>query len=166
MPENETTQNEKPQDGLALIIGGLFVLALVFAAYNYFKQSKDNTVTTDNSISQSTTDNSKGDVNGNGAKDEKITNDKNTTDTSTQQNQDVTLSTTSSTWVANDYKKGDIVGASYTVKSGDTLWEIAEAAYGDGTQWTKILEANKANVGYLPNGSQALIIPGQVLVLP
>ncbi|MBO1067890.1 MAG: LysM peptidoglycan-binding domain-containing protein [Dolichospermum sp. DEX189] len=33
--------------------------------------------------------------------------------------------------------------AQYTVESGDSLWKIAEEVYGDGTQWTKIYEANR-----------------------
>ena len=66
-------------------------------------------------------------------------------------------------WVANDYKQGDISGEKYTVKSGDTLWEIAEAVYGDGSQWVKLLDANSSNIGYLSNGQQSLIVPGQVL---
>ncbi|MCA9382322.1 LysM peptidoglycan-binding domain-containing protein [Candidatus Dojkabacteria bacterium] len=68
-----------------------------------------------------------------------------------------------STWKATDYKEGEIKGDSYTVKLGDTLWEIAEARYGSGSQWKKILTAN--DIDYLPNGNP-LIIPGQVLVLP
>jgi len=71
-----------------------------------------------------------------------------------------------STWVATDYKKGDISKGNYTVKSGDTLWEIAEAVYGNGTQWTNILNANSSNIGYLPSGQQALIFPGQILAIP
>ena len=70
------------------------------------------------------------------------------------------------TWVATDYKQGDISKGNYTVKSGDTLWEIAEAVYGDGTQWVNILNANSSSIGYLPSGQQALIFPGQVLVIP
>lgn len=68
-------------------------------------------------------------------------------------------------WRATDYVKGDIKAGSYEVKLGDTLWEIAEAVYGDGSQWTKILENNSTTVGFLPNGSQALIIPGQFLTI-
>ena len=69
-------------------------------------------------------------------------------------------------WEAFDYKPGDITGNSHTVKCGDTLWELAEAKYGEGFQWTKILEANSSDIGYLPNGEQALIMPGQVLTIP
>jgi len=94
--------------------------------------------------------------------------DENTTDetnTTTQNSTDSKVST-STTWVATDYVKGDITEKSYTVKSGDTLWEIAEGAYGDGTLWVNILQANSDSVGFLPNGSQALIFPGQVLQIP
>lgn len=69
-------------------------------------------------------------------------------------------------WVATDYKSGDITGDSHTVVWGDTLWEISEARYGSGFEWKKILNANLDIVGYLPDGSRALIIPGQVLALP
>lgn len=69
-------------------------------------------------------------------------------------------------WVATDYKNGDISGNSYVVKYGDTLWEIAEARYGSGFMWTKIRDANSSKIGFLPNGSQALIFPNQVLTLP
>ena len=35
---------------------------------------------------------------------------------------------------------------SYTIKSGDTLYAIAKTAYGDGSLWTKIYEANKTAI--------------------
>ncbi|MBN1915618.1 LysM peptidoglycan-binding domain-containing protein [Candidatus Dojkabacteria bacterium] len=69
-------------------------------------------------------------------------------------------------WVATDYKPGDISSGNYEVQSGDTLWEISEAVYGSGFQWHKILDVNSSSVGFLPNGSQALIVPGQVLIIP
>lgn len=68
-------------------------------------------------------------------------------------------------WRATDYEKGDIGIGEYEVKLGDTLWEIAEAVYGDGYQWTKILDTNSVNIGYLDDGIQALIIPGQILII-
>lgn len=70
-----------------------------------------------------------------------------------------------SKWKANDYKKGDIEGVSYTVVWGDTLWEIAEARYGSGYKWVDIYNANKSEISFLPNGNP-LIIPGQVLNMP
>lgn len=50
---------------------------------------------------------------------------------------------------------------SYTVKSGDSLWNIAKRLYGDGSKYTKIYEANKDKITN-PN----LIYPDQVLVIP
>ncbi len=89
-------------------------------------------------------------------------------DSSVQKPEEVSDSSTSTStpWIANDYAKGDITGKTYTVKSGDTLWEIAEGVYGNGSLWVNILQANSNNVGFLPNGQQALIFPGQVLQIP
>lgn len=66
-------------------------------------------------------------------------------------------------WNATDYAHGDIGLGDYEVRKGDTLWEISEAVYGTGFEWHKILDANSKSIGYLPNGSQALIVPGQIL---
>ena len=49
----------------------------------------------------------------------------------------------------------------YTVKSGDCLWNIAKKYYGNGAQYTKIYNANKGKIKN-PN----LIYPGQVLPIP
>lgn len=51
---------------------------------------------------------------------------------------------------------------SHTVVSGDNLWNLAKKIYGDGSQYTKIYEANKDVIGSNPN----LIKPGQKLVIP
>lgn len=48
----------------------------------------------------------------------------------------------------------------YTVKSGDCLWNIAKKYYGNGAQYTKIYNANKGKIKN-PN----LIYPGQVLTI-
>ena len=48
---------------------------------------------------------------------------------------------------------------SYTVVSGDTLWGVATAQYGDGYKWVEIAKANA-----LVNPD--LIHPGNVLTLP
>ena len=50
----------------------------------------------------------------------------------------------------------------YTVKSGDCLWNIAKKYYGSGADYTKIYNANKGTIGGNPN----LIYPGQVLTIP
>lgn len=52
-------------------------------------------------------------------------------------------------------------GKTYTVKSGDCLWKIAKQFYGNGSQYTKIYEANKDTIKN-PN----LIYAGQVLTIP
>lgn len=50
----------------------------------------------------------------------------------------------------------------YTVKSGDCLWNIAKKFYGNGADYTKIYNANKGTIGGNPN----LIYPGQVFTIP
>ena len=52
-------------------------------------------------------------------------------------------------------------GRTYTVKSGDTLWKIAESMYGSGGKYMKIFEANTS---ILENPDK--IFPGQKLVIP
>ena len=49
----------------------------------------------------------------------------------------------------------------YTVVKGDCLWNIAKKFYGNGSQYTKIYNANTDKIKN-PN----LIYPGQVLVIP
>lgn len=47
-----------------------------------------------------------------------------------------------------------IAGDSYTVVSGDHLWQIAVRAYGDGFKWTEIAEANDlANPDIIHSGN-------------
>ena len=50
----------------------------------------------------------------------------------------------------------------YTVQKSDSLWNIAVAVYGDGYQWTKIYEANKAQIGVNPG----LIYAETILTIP
>lgn len=56
-------------------------------------------------------------------------------------------------------QKARITTVTYTVVHGDTLWDIAVRAYGDGYQWVKIAEANNLTN---PN----LIHVGNVLKIP
>ena len=50
----------------------------------------------------------------------------------------------------------------YTVKSGDTLSEIAESEMGDASRWPELYAANKEAVGDDPN----MIHPGLELKIP
>lgn len=50
----------------------------------------------------------------------------------------------------------------YTVVSGDCLWNIAKKYYGNGSKYMVIYNANKGVIGGNPN----LIYPGQVLTIP
>lgn len=51
-----------------------------------------------------------------------------------------------------------ISGNKYTVKSGDTLWDIAVRSYGDGYQWNKLQSANKlSNPDLILEGSSVSI---------
>ena len=53
-------------------------------------------------------------------------------------------------------------GSNYTVQPGDTLYSIAQRAYGDGNKWQIIYDANKQVIGSNPN----LLRPGEVLYIP
>ncbi len=52
-------------------------------------------------------------------------------------------------------------GKHYTVQPGDTLFKIAEEAYGDGNDYQKIFEANRDLLE-----SPDHILPGQELRIP
>jgi nucleoid-associated protein YgaU len=61
----------------------------------------------------------------------------------------------------------------YTVKSGDCLWKIAKAYYGDGTKWKTIYNANKSVIektaqkyGRKSSSNGWWIYPGCKLVIP
>ena len=49
----------------------------------------------------------------------------------------------------------------YVIEKGDTLWRIAEKAYGDGTKYTRILDVNREVIRD-PNK----IFPGQKIRIP
>ena len=49
----------------------------------------------------------------------------------------------------------------YTVKSGDSLWKIAQATLGKGGRYMEIYNLNKDKIK-----NPSLIYPGQVLTLP
>ena len=160
----DTTEKKKGRDGLSLIIGGIFILTLVFATYNYFNRGREKSKTEGNEkgFIESIFEDKLGDINGEGASEGNENEDEGMVGgVGTSKDQQIEM-----VWIAKNYEKGDIEGDTYEVVKGDTLWEIAEAVYGSGFEWGRILEANKDSIGFLANGSQALITPGQVLRLP
>lgn len=78
----------------------------------------------------------------------------------------------SSNYVARDTNKGQD-SFTYKVQSGDTLWGIAKAAYGDGSLWRKIYEANFNTLestaqkhGYESSRDGYVLFPGTQLIIP
>lgn len=69
----------------------------------------------------------------------KTTGNKDRADTSKTSTSKTTSNKTSSTTTKNSTKKQ----TTYTVKSGDTLWDIAKQQYGSGSDYTKIVSKNK-----------------------
>lgn len=54
----------------------------------------------------------------------------------------------------NQDTAGSLSGTSYKVMKGDSLWNIALRAYGDGNQWVKISTSNKlANPNVIHSGN-------------
>jgi nucleoid-associated protein YgaU len=67
--------------------------------------------------------------------------------------------TTNDQQFSSTKRTNEIGGKTYTVVHGDTLWDIAVRAYGDGYRWPDIAKANNlANPG--------LIFSGNVLTIP
>ncbi|MHA1287296.1 MAG: phage baseplate assembly protein [Candidatus Thorarchaeota archaeon] len=60
-------------------------------------------------------------------------------------------------------KPKPIPGTHYTVIKGDRLWTIAKRAYGNGTKWKVIWEANQT---VLRSGNPNMIYPDEVIFIP
>lgn len=89
----------------------------------------------------------------------------------------VTVSTTTKTTTSTSDKKRPAEkktkDKTYTVKSGDCLWNIAKKFYGDGSKWKKIYNANKNIIektakkyGKSSSSNGHWIYPGTKLTIP
>jgi len=85
---------------------------------------------------------------------------------------DITI-TTNNTATSTDTKRASTTASRYTIKSGDSLWSIAEKLYGSGAKWQAIYNANKDIIEstakkYGKSSSQNghWIYPGVILTIP
>lgn len=81
--------------------------------------------------------------------------------------------TTSTTSKSRSTASKDTSSQSYTVKSGDCLWNIAKKFYGNGADWKKIYNANKSIIestakkyGKKSSSNGHWIYPGCKLTIP
>lgn len=83
------------------------------------------------------------------------------------------IEVTAETAAATTTKRSTTTSKTYTVKSGDCLWSIAEKLKGAGSNWTSIYSANKTIIedtakkrGYSSSNNGWWIFPGTVLSIP
>lgn len=87
-----------------------------------------------------------------------------------------TVSTNNNTTTTTKTRSSDkdtSKSTSYTVQSGDCLWNISKAAYGDASKWKTIYEANKTTIenaakkyGKKSSSNGHWIYPGTKLTIP
>lgn len=63
--------------------------------------------------------------------------------------------------VSSQQKMENIAGTTYTIREGDTLWDIAVRSYGDGFKWVEIYKANATLIS-----NPDLIYTGSVISIP
>ncbi len=169
-------KNLKLNEGnISTVLGALVVIIVGILVINYFKDRRTETLTGLNTQNQNTGEHIvvKGetlwsiaeDAYGSGYNWVDIKEANSLTSDTIEVGQKLTLpdvaakKPTSTKVVVTAPAAQTITGESYTVIRGDSLWEIAVRAYGDGYKWVEIAKANKlAN----PN----LIHTGNVLTLP
>ena len=176
-PENQASQENqehnidlktKPTKGL---IAGVAVVALLivagFISFNlFFKSSTPKTITpepetiNETVLGSETTPSAEASPSPNQPQGQ--TNGQSSTQTNTSPSGQVQGQTTS-TWTAVYHTGGSISGESYTVKRGDTLWEIARGRYGKALERQKIADANNISFDSL---GHPILHSGDVLKLP
>ena len=72
-----------------------------------------------------------------------------------------TATTTGSETAAAEAEPAASAGGKHVIARGDTLWDIAKAAYGDGTLWRRIAEANGNPRPHALHVSTELTIPAK-----
>jgi nucleoid-associated protein YgaU len=92
-----------------------------------------------------------------------------------QEARDITIKTTKveSTSSSSDSQRPSKEVTTYTIKSGDTLWKIAQKLLGAGSKWKTIYNANKDIIestakkrGYKSSDNGHWIFPGVKLSIP
>lgn len=91
----------------------------------------------------------------------------------TLKSSDGSSDSTTSTSETSRSTEGKSTDDSYTVKSGDCLWNISKKSYGDATKWKKIYNANKTTIestakkyGKNSSSNGHWIYPGTKLTIP
>lgn len=90
-----------------------------------------------------------------------------------QEHRDITIKTEQVKTSSSTTKRTTKQPTTYTIKSGDTLWSIAERLLGAGSKWTTIYNANKEIIestakkyGYKSSDNGWWIFPGVTLSIP
>lgn len=60
-----------------------------------------------------------------------------------------------------DERIKDTDSKKYTIKQGDTLWDLADKNYGDGSRWKEIAKANKITDPRKLMIGQNIVIPAK-----
>jgi nucleoid-associated protein YgaU len=165
------------EESISVVLGALAVVAVGIFAVNYFK-TKVGTVTPSNGENTTTSEKVhtvvKGetlwsiaeDAFGSGYNWVDIYNANKLTSDKIEVGQKLTIPeaspkkpTATKKLMAVNEKQNSISDTTYTIVKGDSLWQIAVRAYGDGYKWVEIAKANKLTN---PN----VIHAGNVLTLP